>query len=153
MTGGEFEVFRFAGGGDIGDFFFTETGFGNGVVEGLAREAMLVALADFLDAPGEPFDLALATVFDIEDDRLDGASADVDTCCDRHALAPLRSAIERPAGEGRGAKRAGVNRCRVDIDCHVAVIFLDHFLKLAHRGLVVGDAAGERELIRDAARA
>src|ERR1700674_4570715 len=58
----------------------------------------------------------------------------------------------RPPGEFRRPKRPGVDRLRIDVDGHLAVVLLDELLELAYRRLVLGDAAGEGELVGHAAR-
>src|SRR5512147_1863584 len=56
----------------------------------------------------------------------------------------------RAPGEGGPAERPGVDGVGVDVDGHVAVVLLHQLAQLADRRLVLGDAAGEGELIPDA---
>ena len=44
-------------------------------------------------------------------------------------------------------ERAGIDRIRIDVDGDVAIILLDDFPQLAHRRLVLGNAASKGEFI------
>src|SRR5512145_3577293 len=65
----------------------------------------------------------------------------------------LPSGGERALREGRRPERAGVDGLGVDVDGDVAVVLLHERAELPHRRLVLGDAAGEGELIADPAGA
>src|SRR5665647_3600984 len=62
------------------------------------------------------------------------------------------SGSDRATREFGGAERARVDGIRIDVDRHLTVVFLDQLAQLPNRGLVLGDAAGEGELVRHAAR-
>src|SRR5271157_6122081 len=76
------------------------------------------------------------------------APVPISSCCSHRGAAFIGAASELG-----GAERAGVDRCGVDVDGDVAVVLLDDLAQFAHRRFVLGDAAGEGELVGHAARA
>src|SRR5512132_4546373 len=67
-----------------------------------------------------------------------------------HRLAVLDDGAPR---EHRAAERARVDRIGIDVEREFAVVFAHEVVQRLDGRLVLGDAAGERELVADAARA
>src|SRR5512139_2315111 len=66
-------------------------------------------------------------------------------------MGPPRSLDYGAVGEARSPEGAGVDRFGADVDGDVAVVLPDELAQFLHRRLVLGDPAGEGELVRDAA--
>jgi hypothetical protein len=69
------------------------------------------------------------------------------------SLAPFCLFHHRAVGERGAAQCSGVDRVRIDVELQFAVVLGDQVFQRLHRSLVLGDAAGEGELVADAARA
>ena len=90
VPGVEGHALGFPGGGDIVDVALAELGVGQDLVEGDPRQLHRIALPDAHDRTRQPFGIV---ALDLEQRRLDGARADIDSRRDRHAAVSIAAPL------------------------------------------------------------